>query len=85
MTVLASAEFRPAFGDNPQAYSVDRFLGSTTPGANFPIGNGLGVAVFVEKTSSGTLQPAGRESAFLRIHAVSLDFQPRPRDESVTV
>jgi hypothetical protein len=64
---------------------VDRFLGSTTPGANFPIGNGLGVAVIVEKTSPGALQLGGRESAYLRLHSVSLDFNPRPRDESVTV
>lgn len=87
VTVLASADFRPAFGDRAQAYSVDRFLGSTQPGANFPIGNGLGVAVIVEKTTPGTLQLAGRDSphAFLRIHSVSLDFNPRPRDDSVTV
>lgn len=80
--VLASAEFRPTFGAEPTTFSVDRFLGSTTPGANFPIGNGLGVAVVVEKSSTAPL-PQGQ--AFLRIHAVSLDFNPRPRDESVTV
>jgi hypothetical protein len=85
VNVLATAEFRPAFGDRPERYLVDRFLGSTTPGANFPIGNGLGVAVIVEKTSPGALQLGGRESAYLRLHSVSLDFNPRPRDESVTV
>jgi hypothetical protein len=30
----------------------------------------------------GTLSLPG--SAFLRIHSVNLDFNPRPRDESVT-
>ena len=45
---LASAEFRPSFGKT-ETFKVDRFLGSKVPGANFPIGNGLGVAVVVEK------------------------------------
>lgn len=87
VSVLASADFRPAFGDgkSPAAFTVDRFLGSTQPGANFAIGNGLGVAVVVEKTSGGTLPLAGPgpHRAFVRLHSVSLDFNPRPRDESV--
>jgi hypothetical protein len=33
---LASAEFRPSFG-LAEAFSVDKFLGSTVPGANFPM------------------------------------------------
>jgi len=84
--VLATATFRPRFGDAGN-FAVDRFLGSTVPGANFSIGNGLGVAVIVEKTSPGTLQLTGPgvQQAFARIHSVSLEFQARPRDESVTV
>jgi hypothetical protein len=89
MQVLASADFRPAFGDGtaPGAYTVDRFLGSTTPGANFAIGNGLGVAVVIDKTSPGMLQFPDRtpQQAFVRIHSVALEFNPRPRDDSVTV
>jgi hypothetical protein len=83
--VLASANFQPTFGDAPAAFEVNRFLGSTTPGANFPIGNGLGVAVVVEKTSPGTLPlpGVGPFQAFVRIHSVTLEFNPRPRDESV--
>jgi hypothetical protein len=85
--VLASADFRPAFGDATAAktYTVSRFLGSTQPNVNFPIGNGLGVAVVVEKTLPGTLRldGEGRRSAFLRIHSVALEFSPRPRDDSV--
>jgi hypothetical protein len=87
--VLAAADFRPAFGDGrvSQSFAVDRFLGSTQPGVNFPIGNGLGVAVVVEKTTPGSLSFSGPEphQAFVRIHFVGLDFSPRPRDESVTV
>jgi hypothetical protein len=88
-TVLAAADFRPVFGDGgaSQRHAVSRFLGSTQPGANFPIGNGLGVAVVVEKSSPGTLTLPGRgaHQAFVRVHSVTLDFNARPRDESVTV
>ncbi len=87
VNILASADFRPTFGDGASAtpFTVDRFLGSTTPGANFPIGNGLGVAIVVEKNSPGALTVQRRDTAFVRIHSVTLDFQARPRDESVTV
>src|SRR5207244_4240700 len=53
---LASTEFRPAFGDEPKDFTLAKFLGSTTPNANFPIGNGLGVAVVVQKTTPGQLK-----------------------------
>src|SRR5262245_59084275 len=45
---LASMEFRPAFG-RKETFVLARFLGSTVPGANFAIGNGLGVAIVAEK------------------------------------
>jgi hypothetical protein len=82
---LASAEFHPSFGKTAR-FKVDRFLGSKVPGANFPIGNGLGVAVVVEKKTTGQLTIPGKEPhrAALRLHAVTLDFSPRVRDESVT-
>jgi hypothetical protein len=87
--VLAAADFRPAFGDGraAQGYTVARFLGSTQPGVNFAIGNGLGVAVVVERTSAGplSLSGPGPHRAFVRVHSVTLEFSPRPRDESVTV
>ena len=89
VVVLGSADFRPAFGDGTDAaaYSVERFLGSTQPGANFAIGNGLGVAVVVEKTSPGELRPCGPgpHTAFVRVHAVALEFDARPRDDTVVV
>jgi hypothetical protein len=87
MQVLASAEFKPIFGDDKTSkpYTVERFLGSTVPNANFPIGNGLGVAVVIEKTSPGTLKfdNAAPHQAFLRLHSVALTFSARPRDETV--
>jgi hypothetical protein len=81
---LAATEFRPALG-KIDTFKVDRFLGSTTPGANFPIGNGLGVALVVAKKTAGALtQPAGEpHRAALRVHSATLDFSPRQRDESV--
>jgi hypothetical protein len=86
---LASASFRPVFAEAvtaEQTFSVARFLGSTQPGANFPIGNGLGVAIAVEKTTPGVLAllREGRHHSLLRVHSVALDFSARPRDDSVT-
>jgi hypothetical protein len=87
--VLASADFRPAFSEGKEArtYAIERFLGSTQPGVNFPIGNGLGVAVVVEKTAAGELRLTGPEPkrGFVRIHSVSLEFNARPRDDAVVV
>lgn len=76
--VLAAAEFRPEFG-KPATYKVDRFLGSKAPGANFPIGNGLGVAVVVERKSTGTLSAS---HASVRITSVTLEFSASPRDDN---
>jgi hypothetical protein len=83
---LASVEFRPSFGKT-EPFQVDRFLGSTVPGANFAIGNGLGVAVVVAKRAPGPLPLPRNEPrhAAVRIHSVALEFNPRARDENVTV
>lgn len=83
---LAAIAFRPTFGDEASKYTVSRFLGSTQPGANFPIGNGLGVMIAVEKTTPGDLPlpVRGPHQAFLRVHSVALAFSPRQRDDTVT-
>lgn len=83
---LASVEFRPSFGKN-ETFKADRFLGSTVGGQNFPIGNGLGVAVVIEKKTPGPLAlPKGEpHQAAVRFESVELEFSPRKRDESVTV
>jgi hypothetical protein len=83
---LAAMPFQPTFldqGDQPGEFMLSRFLGSTTPGTNFPIGNGLGVAVVVESKSPRATVPD--ETAYVQIHAVKLSFDPRPRDENVVV
>jgi hypothetical protein len=85
---LAAETFVPAFDaeGKSQTYSMTRFIGATQPNANFSIGNGLGIAVIVAKSSPGTWQPpvSGAHAAFLRVDSVSLDFDPRKRDDSVT-
>jgi hypothetical protein len=79
VTELASAEFRPSLGKT-ETFEVDRYLGSTAGGVNFPIGNGLGVAVVLEKKMPGKLTASGR--AGVQIHGVTLDFVPKVRDEN---
>ena len=79
---LASVEFRPAFG-KVEAFKLERFLGSGAPGANFGIGNGLGVAVVIEKKTPGTT--ALPKCAALRVQSVTLTFGPAPRDENNNV
>jgi hypothetical protein len=80
---LASAEFRPSFGET-QTFKLDRFLGSKVGGVNFPIGNGLGVAVVIEKKTAGPLTIPGNEvhQAALRLHSVVLEFSPGARHEN---
>lgn len=85
VTELASTEFVPNFG-KPELFTLDRFLGSTTPGSNFAIGSGLGIRVVIEKKTPGQLVLSQdlRASAALRIESVCLSFSPRIRDDSVT-
>ncbi|HYH64699.1 MAG TPA: DUF1501 domain-containing protein [Urbifossiella sp.] len=71
---LAAVEFRPAFGA-AGVFRVEWFLGSTAPGANFPIGNGLGVAVVV--TATRARSPAAR--AGVRVVSAEVTFDAAPR------
>jgi hypothetical protein len=81
-TDLGSTVFKPEFGKS-KAFTVDRFLGSRGGGANFPIGNGLGVRLIVTKSSAGSLVCSGRGG--LRVSAVKVEFGAAPRDENNTV
>lgn len=76
---LGSLTFRTE-SETPRTFTLRQFLGSTRGGQNFPIGQGLGVAVVVENTTG---QPIARADAYrLRIHEVSLAFSARPRHEN---
>lgn len=83
--VLANAYFQPVYCDStaPREFSVSSFLGSNIPGSNFSIGNGLGIAVFVDTHAPVSL--AAGESVFLRVQGVTLDFSPHRRNDAVTV
>jgi hypothetical protein len=83
---LAGAEFRPEFGKAGR-FSLERFLGSRGGGVNFPIGNGLGIAVVVEKKAPGQLSFPGNgpHRGAVRIQSVGLDFSAVPRDETNTL
>ncbi len=84
-----SVPFQPEFSDDAapkyQKFQLAKLLDSRTPGSNFAVGLGLGVAVIIEKTSPGTLElPAGGR-AFIRIDDVELVFNPRVRNDDVQV
>jgi hypothetical protein len=83
---LASAEFRPEYGKVGR-FSLSRFLGSRGGGANFSIGNGLGVAVVVEKKMPGQLSFPKDEPhhGAIRLRSVKLEFDAVPRDENNTL
>jgi hypothetical protein len=83
---LAAREFRPEFGKAGR-FSLDQFLGSRGGGVNFSIGNGLGVAVAVERKTPGQLSFPGNEPhhGAVRIQSVRLEFSAVPRDENNTL
>jgi len=90
-TDLGSENFVPTFDEKgkPQEFTISKFLGSTQPNVNFSIGNGLGVAVVVERHAAAPgIGPAAAGGAahevYLRIDSVSLEFNPRRRDDTVT-
>ena len=88
--VFATAEFKPAWcaADKPgyETFEVQATLRSQDGGAN-ETSYGVAAAIVLEKVTSGALDLHGNEltSAFIRIDDAELDFNPRPRDESVTV
>jgi hypothetical protein len=83
---LAAREFQPEYG-KAERFSLDRFLGSRGGGVNFSIGNGLGVAVVIEKKTPGPLSFPSDEPhrGAIRIRSVRLDFSAVPRDEDNTL
>jgi hypothetical protein len=81
---LATADFRPVFGESHE-FLLDRFLGSASPGANFSIGCGLGVMIAMETIVPLTLPTDQSRRLAVRLQSVELTFNPRQRDESVTV
>ncbi len=87
---LAQCDIRPTFAEAKalkyERFELSKFLGTTVGNANFSIGNGLGIAIIVEKTSSGTLRVPAADalSAFIRIDEVGLDFVGKARMDNMT-
>ena len=89
---LASVSFQPRSSGGEgapwQTVRLKKAFLPNKPGSNFSFGPGLGVAVTVEKTSEGTLvldAAAGRQSAFIRVRRVGLDFVGKERNAEVTI
>jgi hypothetical protein len=87
---LASETFVPTFASSTAAapeITLSSFLGVLQPGANFSIGNGLGVAVVVElrPTARAVWDNLRQTAAYLQVDSVRLEFNPKPRDSQVTV
>ena len=82
---LASQEFQPVWSSvaEPVRFTVSRFLGSTIPGTNFSIGNGLGIAIVMDVTSPVSFRKG--EFVAIRVHDIALEFTARMRDDTVTV
>jgi hypothetical protein len=81
---LASLTIRPDYGE-ARSFTLRQYLGSTAGGKNFPIGQGLGVAVVVGNATGGPIErncDPTRSSAGLMIHEVALSFSARPRHEN---
>jgi len=91
--VLASADIQPTWlnadkGDGLQRYQLEKEFLPPGPGQNISFGLGLGVALIVEKTSSGVLAiDASAETTFigLRIAKIELEFAGKERNEDVRV
>jgi hypothetical protein len=84
---FATVEFQPAWSEagkpNYERFEVSAKLRSQDDGAG-ETNMGIGVGILVARKSEGPLElPAG--SAFVRIDDVELVFDPRPRDDRVTV
>ena len=80
----ASLAFRPTTDGAPQRVSLNAVLKSQDDGA-FQLSQGVGVALVVERSSPGGLVLDPSAAAHLRVHAMELTFDARPRDDDVTV
>ena len=86
---LAAMTVQPKFSEtaseNIQEFVLSKNFVNPKAGSNFSFGLGLGVAVVVEKTSPGNLELTEKESAFIRIDELQLDFAGKQRNDKVTV
>ena len=78
--------FTPTFGDKPTDYqkvTLTRKLRSQEGPSEIEMG--VGVAILVEKKTSGPFTVAAGKRGFLRVDDVTCEFIPRPRNDDATV
>jgi hypothetical protein len=81
---FASLAFRPGADGTPQSVSLAAVLKSQDDGA-FQLSQGVGVAVVADRNHAGPVPLEPTAGAYLRIDALELSFDPRPRNDDVTV
>jgi hypothetical protein len=84
--VFATADIQPAWcEDGKPSYEEFRVAATlrSQDGGAMETSFGIGAAIIVERTTPGALNV--EQAAFLRIDDVAIDFNPRPRDDKVTV
>jgi hypothetical protein len=81
---FATLAFRPAEDGTAQDVTLSIVLKSQDDGA-FQLSQGVGVAVVAERTGGAPLVPEAEAGAYLRIDSAVLAFDPRPRNDDVTV
>ncbi|MGE3317102.1 MAG: DUF1501 domain-containing protein [Planctomycetaceae bacterium] len=88
---LGSMPFVPKFESaadaKPMRIEFSQLLDSSSPGSNFSIGAGLGVAVVVEKNPGATFDlPAGsKNAAWVEVRSANVIFKSRTINDNVTV
>lgn len=89
--VFSTVDFQPAWSEpgrpRYERFQVSATLRSQDAGA-METSRGIGVAVIVEPIAAGdsTVLPAiATQDAFIRVDDVEFSFNPRPRDDNVTV
>jgi hypothetical protein len=81
---FAAQTFRPAEDGIPRDVSFSVVLKSQDEGA-FQLSQGVGVAVVAERTGGESLVPDATAEGAVCIDSVLLTFDPRPRNDDVTV
>jgi hypothetical protein len=81
---FASVAFRPDRDRAAGEISLSAILKSQDDGA-FQLSQGVGIAIVVERTGKNPLVPKPSAAAYLCIDSLGLTFDPRPRNDDVTV
>lgn len=85
---LAAIMFDPHFGETFETVELRKRFANPNPGQNFSFGNGLGVAIVLEKSPTSVLTICASptpQQAYIEVEAVRLAFEGKPRLDDVTV